>query len=65
MPLDIPTAIANMNFGPGVSTTTSEVDPDQLDKNKVVVSGMVIDIEKITNEELYSLRKVLPRKDYR
>jgi hypothetical protein len=35
------------------------------DKSKVVINGMVIDIETITSEELYALRKVLPKKDYR
>jgi hypothetical protein len=31
----------------------------------VLINGIEIDIEKITDEQLYSLRKVLPRKDYR
>ncbi|CDW85342.1 UNKNOWN [Stylonychia lemnae] len=44
------------------STATSD---SGYDKSKVVVSGMVIDIETITSEELYALRKVLPKKDYR
>ena len=35
------------------------------DKSKVIINGMVIDIETITSEELYALRKVLPKKDYR
>lgn len=46
-----------------MSTTASE--SAETDKNKVVVNGMIIDIENITNEELYALRKVLPRKEYR
>ena len=35
------------------------------DKDIVVINGLEIDIEKITDEQLYSLRKVLPRKEYR
>ena len=35
------------------------------DKSKVHVNGMVIDIDNITDEQLYALRKVLPRKDYK
>ncbi len=30
-----------------------------------MINGIMIDIEKITDEQLYSLRKILPRKDYR
>jgi len=30
-----------------------------------MINGIQIDIEKITDEQLYSLRKILPRKDYR
>jgi hypothetical protein len=36
-----------------------------IDRDKVMINGIEIDIEKITDEQLYSLRKVLPRKDYR
>lgn len=36
-----------------------------IDKDKVMVNGIEVDIEKITDEQLYSLRKILPRKDYR
>lgn len=36
-----------------------------IDRDKVMINGLEIDIEKITDEQLYSLRKVLPRKDYR
>lgn len=36
-----------------------------IDRDKVLINGIEIDIEKITDEQLYSLRKVLPRKDYR
>lgn len=35
------------------------------DKDKVVVNGVEINIENITDEELIGLRKVIPRKDYR
>eukprot|EP00347_Sterkiella_histriomuscorum_P024474 403330990 len=44
------------------STSTSDAGGD---KSKVIINGMVIDIETITSEELYALRKVLPKKDYR
>ncbi len=43
------------------SDSTSNGD----DKDKIVVNGVQIDIENITDEELLSLRKVIPRKDYR
>lgn len=36
-----------------------------IDKDTIMINGIEIDIEKITDEQLYSLRKVLPRKDYR
>ena len=36
-----------------------------IDRDTVLVNGIQIDIEKITDEQLYSLRKILPRKDYR
>ena len=36
-----------------------------IDRDKVMINGIMIDIEKITDEQLYSLRKILPRKDYR
>ena len=35
------------------------------DKDRVVVNGVTIDIETITDEELIRLRKLIPRKDYR
>ena len=35
------------------------------DPNIVEVGGLQIDIERITDQEMYSLRKVLPRKEYR
>ena len=35
------------------------------DPNIVEVGGLRIDIERITDQEMYSLRKVLPRKEYR
>lgn len=31
----------------------------------VEVNGLKINIETITDQEMYALRKVLPRKDYR
>jgi hypothetical protein len=36
-----------------------------IDRDTVMINGIMIDIEKITDEQLYSLRKILPRKDYR
>ena len=36
-----------------------------IDRDTVMINGIEIDIEKITDEQLYSLRKILPRKDYR
>ena len=36
-----------------------------IDRDKVMINGIMIDIEKITDEQLHSLRKILPRKDYR
>lgn len=48
-----------------VALDMSELSDAGGDKSKVVINGMVIDIETITNEELYALRKVLPKKDYR
>ena len=42
------------------SETASEAD-----KDRVVVNGVTIDIETITDEELLRLRKLIPRKDYR
>ena len=36
-----------------------------MDKDIVIVNGIEVDIERITDEQLYALRKVLPRKDYR
>ncbi len=36
-----------------------------IDRDTVLINGIQIDIEKITDEQLYSLRKILPRKDYR
>jgi len=36
-----------------------------IDRDKVMINGITIDIEKITDEQLFSLRKILPRKDYR
>jgi DNA gyrase/topoisomerase IV subunit B len=38
---------------------------DRKSKAIVEVHGMKINIETITDQEMYSLRKVLPRKDYR
>ena len=36
-----------------------------IDRDTVMINGITIDIEKITDEQLYYLRKILPRKDYR
>ena len=36
-----------------------------IDRDKVMINGIMIDIEKITDEQLYSLRKILTRNDYR
>eukprot|EP00347_Sterkiella_histriomuscorum_P015950 403355067 len=36
-----------------------------LDKSKINVNGALVDIESISEDQLYSLRKVLPRKEYR
>ena len=48
------------------SVTFSASDNIQtIDRDTVLVNGIQIDIEKITDEQLYSLRKILPRKDYR
>lgn len=44
---------------------TSESTSDCGDKGTVKVNGMKIDIESINDEQLYALRKILPRKDYR
>ena len=44
------------------SDTTSDAGSD---KTKVNVNGMLVDIENITDDQLYALRKVLPRKEYR
>ena len=38
---------------------------EEEDGNIVIVCGLRIDIEKITDQEMYALRKVLPRKEYR
>lgn len=48
---------------PSMSGSSSDIQT--IDRDKVLVNGIEIDIEKITDEQLYSLRKVLPRKDYR
>ncbi len=40
-------------------------DGEEEDGNIVIVCGLRIDIEKITDQEMYALRKVLPRKEYR
>ena len=45
-----------------MSETTSD---SGYDKGVINVNGMKIDIESITDEQLYALRKVLPRKEYR
>jgi len=43
----------------------STSDYGSLEKGKITVNGMTLDIENITDEQLYALRKVLPRKEYR
>lgn len=45
-----------------MSETTSD---SGFDKGVININGMKIDIESITDEQLYALRKVLPRKEYR
>lgn len=45
------------------SESTSDISG--LDKGKIQVNGMTLDIENINDEQLYALRKVLPRKEYR
>ena len=47
------------------SSITISSDIQSIDRDTVLINGIEIDIEKITDEQLYSLRKVLPRKDYR
>lgn len=46
-------------------SSESSSDDVNNDKGKITINGMVIDIENITDQELYGLRKVLPRDDYR
>jgi hypothetical protein len=38
---------------------------EEEDGNIIIVCGLRVDIEKITDQEMYALRKVLPRKEYR
>ncbi|CDW91316.1 n-alpha-acetyltransferase auxiliary subunit-like [Stylonychia lemnae] len=45
--------------------TASSSSSSSFDKSKINVKGLVIDIENITDEQLYALRKEIPRKDYR
>lgn len=45
-----------------LSDSTSDGD---IEKGKVRINGETVDIESITDEQLYALRKVLPRKEYR
>ena len=40
-------------------------DMDLDDNNMINVCGPVIDIEKITKQEILKMRKYLPKKDYR
>ena len=52
--------------GPAKKKNSKKTSDIQIiDKNNVLVSGMEINIETITDDQLYGLRKVLPRKDYR
>jgi len=45
--------------------TDEEIDNDDLDENNITVCGLIIDIEKITKQEILKMRKHLPKKDYR
>lgn len=40
-------------------------DGRHVDKSKIVINGVVTDIETINEDQLHQLRKVLPRKEYR
>lgn len=50
---------------PANHTFSASDNIQTIDRDTVLVNGIEIDIEKITDEQLYSLRKILPRKDYR
>jgi hypothetical protein len=50
---------------PASSMEELKKEEDEEDGNIVIVCGLRIDIEKITDQEMYALRKVLPRKEYR
>ena len=45
--------------------TDEEMENDDLDENNITVCGLIIDIEKITKQEILKMRKHLPKKDYR
>lgn len=49
---------------PAITPMAKGAKPSK-DPNIVEVGGLRIDIERITDQEMYSLRKVLPRKEYR
>jgi len=51
--------------GSGGNLFSASDNIQTIDRDKVMINGITIDIEKITDEQLYSLRKILPRKDYR
>ena len=40
-------------------------DLDAEDSNIINVCGLIIDIEKISKQEILKMRKYLPKKDYR
>jgi hypothetical protein len=40
-------------------------DHRHVDKSKIIINGVLTDIESISEDQLHSLRKVLPRKEYR
>ena len=50
---------------PSKVSTSASAKRHSKNPNIVEVNGLKIDIEKITDQEMYALRKVLPRKDYR
>lgn len=51
--------------GFGNEKNEQDLDPDGEDSNIIDVCGLMIDIEKITKQEILKMRKYLPKKDYR
>lgn len=43
----------------------SAKDGKHLDKSKIMINGVLTDIETINESQLHQLRKILPRKEYR